>query len=115
VRVDVTEIGKRPLIATAARQNAPQGVKVVADALFEKDFAEHCLLVLNWEKGVLAISCAKAYPDIKRRADIDFVVDMEDAFQRDQFGLDVVLEIIDHLESEFRKKDEEAKRMEGRA
>jgi hypothetical protein len=115
LRVDLSEVGERPQIATAARLNAPQGAKVIADALADKDFAQHAVLVLDWEKGVLAIAMAKRYPDIGRRADIDFVVDMEDAFTRDQFGLETVMEIIDHLESEFRKKDEEAKLMVGRA
>ena len=115
MRVDLAEVGERPAVATAARLNAPQGAKVLADALHEKDFAEHCILVLDWERNVLSISAAKRYRDIGRRADIDFVVDMEDAFSRDQFGLEVVLEIIDHLESEFRKKDDEAKAMVGRA
>lgn len=115
MRVDVAEVGDRPLIATAARINAPQGAKVLADVLHDMDFADHCLLTLDWDKGALVVSCAKRYPDIGRRADIDFALDMEDAFSRDEFGKDVAIEMMDHLRSEFRKKDDEAKAMEGRA
>jgi hypothetical protein len=114
MRVDVTEVGNRPLIATAAKLNAPQGAKVLADVLVDMNFAEHCLLVLDWEKGALVVSCAKRYPDIGRRADIDFALDMEDAFQQDNFSRDIAIEMMDHLRSEFQRKDDEAKRMEGR-
>lgn len=112
--VRVAEVGSRPLIATAARLNAPQGAQVLADVLYDMDFADDCLLTLDWDKGALVVSCAKAYPDIQRRADIDFALDMEQAFTRDEFGKDIAIEMMDHLRTEFRKKDDEAKAMRGR-
>lgn len=111
----MAEVGSRPLISTPSRLNAPAGAQVLADVLHELDFADDCLLTLDWDRGALAISATKSYPEIKRRADIDFIVDIEDAFTKDNFGLDVAREIMDHLRSEFQKKDDESKRMIGRA
>lgn len=115
MRVRVAEVGSRPLIATAARLNAPQGAQVLADVMYEMDFADDCLITLDWDKSAVVVSAVKYYPDIKRRADIDFALDMEDAFQRDEFGKDIALEMMDHLRTTFREKDEEAKKMVGRA
>ena len=115
MKVDVSEVGARPTILTPARMNAPQGARVLADVIHDLDFADYCLLVLDWEKNVLAVVATKRYPDIRRRADIDFIVDMDDAFTKDNFGLEVAKNIVDHLREEFEKKDAEAKAMEGRA
>lgn len=115
MRVDVAEVGDRPLIATAARLNAVAGAKVLADVLHDMDFADHCLLTLDWGMGALVVSCAKRYPEIGRRADIDFALDMEDAFARDTFGKEIALEMMDHLRSEFHKKNDEANAWRGGA
>jgi hypothetical protein len=115
MRVRVAEVGERPLIATAARLNAPQGAQVIADVLYDQDFADDVLLTLDWERNALAINAVKGYPDIRRRADIEFVVDMNDAFQKDNFGRETAMAIVDHLVEEFHKKDDEAKQMVGRA
>jgi hypothetical protein len=112
--VRVAEVGDRPLIATAARLNAPQGAKVLADVLYDLDFCDDILLTLDWDKSVLAISAGKAYPSIRRRADIEVILDMEEAFQQDNFSLATVTETIAYLRSEFEKKNDEAKAMEGR-
>lgn len=114
MRVRVAEAGSRPVIATAARLNAPQGAQVIADVLYDLDFCDDVLLTLDWERNALAISAVKFYPDISRRADIDFVVDMEDAFKQDNFSREVAMGIVDHLLDEFHKKDDEAKQMVGR-
>jgi hypothetical protein len=114
MRVRVAEAGDRPMLATAARLNAPQGAQVLADVMHDLDFCDDVLLTLDWEKNALAVSAVKIYPDIRRRADIDFVVDMEDAFHQDNFSREIAMGIIDHLIDEFHKKDEEAKQMVGR-
>jgi hypothetical protein len=129
VKVDVVEHGDRPRVLTPARMNAPQGARALADALYNADFADLCSLVVDWDGTYLApddmpvdirqpalvIMASKWYPAIKKRADIFVRLDMEDAFARDNFGSDAIVEIIEHLVTEFQRKDEEASRMGGRA
>jgi hypothetical protein len=107
MKVYVREVGDRPALATPARLNAPQGAKALADLLAEEDFADACVIELDWEGDgftpAMIIYLAGWYRDWPGSAlTLDpWVIDLEDAFGRDNMDNGVLRLIVHTLRELF--------------
>jgi hypothetical protein len=107
MKVIVRELGSRPALATPARINAPQGAKALMDLLVEEDFADLCVIELDWVgdgvKPVMVIYLAgwfKDWPGESLTLE-PWVIDLEDAFGRDNMDNGVLRLIVHSLRELF--------------
>lgn len=88
MKVIVREMGRRPVISTPGRINAPQGAKALADLLADEDFADLCVLTLDWDGDgftpAFVVETFKWVIELKgQRLTLEWVIDLDDAFGQD--------------------------------
>ena len=115
MKVVVRELGGRPPIATPARLNAPQGAKALADLLADKDFADLCVINIDWEGDgftpVLNIVTVKWFVEYGgRRLEHNWPIDLEDAFGQDNMDNGILRSIVSQLEEHFHEMTERRRR-----
>jgi hypothetical protein len=115
----VREAGQRPLISTPSRLNAPQGAKALADMMAEEDFADMCIITLDWEGDgitpVLAIEVFKWFVgDPPRRLSVGpWNIDMDDAFGADNMENAVLRLMVSDLRDLFHQETDGYNRRKG--
>lgn len=102
MKVIVREMGRRPVIATPGRLNAPQGARALADLLAEEDFADMCVLTLDWEGDgftpAFVIETFKWVIQLKgARLSTEWVIDLDDAFGQDNMSHSILRGIVEDL------------------
>ena len=117
MKVVVREYGTRPSIATPARLNAPQGAKALADILADKDFADLCVLTIDWEgdgfTSVLSILTVKWFIEYGgQRLEHVWPIDLEDAFGLGNMDRGILLQIAHDLEEHFEEMTESRRKRE---
>jgi len=100
MKVVVRELGSRPPIATPARLNAPKGAMALADLFVPYDFADICIINIDWEgdgfKPAMIIDAAKWHREWPTQPlTIKMVVDLEDAFGLDNMDNYTLREIVE--------------------
>lgn len=111
----VREAGERPVLATPARMNAPQGARALADLLSEEDYCDLCILTIDWEGDgftpVLTVFAVKWY--IKGggvRLQVEWNIDIDDAFEQDNMDNGILRQIVYDLGEFIHQKEEERNR-----
>jgi hypothetical protein len=104
------EAGDRPAVATKARLNAPQAAKVLCDMLAEEDFADMCVLTVDWYGDgftpVLTIHTVKWYIEHGgRRVEHQWNIDIEEAFEEDNMTNPLLRQIVRDIEVKMREAD----------
>lgn len=117
MKVVVRELGRRPAVATPARLNAPQGAKALADLLAEKDFADLCVINIDWEGDgftpVLNVFTVKWFVEYGgQRLEHEWPIDLEDAFGLDNMDHNILRHIVMQLEDHFNEMTEARRRRE---
>lgn len=107
----VRELGSRPLISTPARMNAPQGATALADLMAEQDFADLCVINLDWEGDgftpALVIDTIKWFiGNPTNRLSHQWVIDLEDAFGSDNMDNATLRLIVSELRGLFLRETE---------
>lgn len=109
----VREMGSRPPIATPARLNAPQGAKALADLMAEKDFADLCVITIDWEGGidghtpVLMVFTVKWFIEYGgQRLEHEWPIDLDEAFNKDNMDNGILRLMVQQLEEHFNQKIE---------
>jgi len=115
MKVVVREIGSRPVISTPARLNAPQGAKALADLLADKDFADLCVLNIDWDGDgftpVLMVVAVKWFIEYGgQRLEMEWPIDIDEAFGRDNMNNGILRDIVLHMEEEFHAKTDARRR-----
>ena len=125
MKVIVAERGDRPVTLTKARQIAPQAVIFLGKQFEDRTFADIANIVIDWEGDlawngpepmpedmrvpVLIVEVHKYFPQINRWLRVDYKLDLEDFFGRDEARSDDLFEVIENLEAKVR--EEEGKRI----
>ena len=109
MRVVVGQNGNPPAITTPARMNAKQGADALAALLAPHDFADLCVLTIDFEGDgftpVLRIDTFKWFPQYGgRRLELYWQLSLEDAFGLDNFDNNVARTIVNMLQVEFEEK-----------
>lgn len=117
MKVVVREAGARPVVATSARINAPQGAKALADLLADEDFADMAILTIDWDgdgfTSVLTIYTVKWYIEYSgQRLEHEWNVDIEDAFGQDNMTNGTLRQMVEDLRDEFRRAEDARRRRE---
>ena len=107
MKVVVRELGQRPALATPARLNAPQGAKALADLMAEEEFADLCVIELDWVgdgiKPVMVIYVAGWFRDWPGESLTlePWVIDLQDAFGKDNMDGSVLRLIVYEIKAVF--------------
>ena len=114
----VREIGTRPAIATPASLNAPQGAKAFADIMAAKDFADLCVINIDWDGDgftpVLNIVTIKWFIEYGgQRLEHEWPIDLQEAFGLDNMDRGILLQIANDIEEHFEEMIELRRRREG--
>jgi hypothetical protein len=125
MKVIAVEVGDRPDLATKARIIAPQAAKFLGSQLEDKTFADIAEIVIDWDgdmhwsgsgpmpeelrKSIMYVWVHKYYPQINRWLKVDYNLDLEEMFGRDEAKAEDLFEIIENLETKVR--EEEKKRI----
>jgi len=117
MKVIVRENGARPQIATQARLNAPAGAKALADLLWEEDFADMCIITVDWIGDgitpVLTIFTVRWFPEYSgARLEHEWNVSIEDAFGLDNMDNSTLRQMVVDLRELFEQTVEARKRNE---
>jgi hypothetical protein len=102
----VREIGDRPVIGTPARFNAPEGAKAFADIMAERDFADMCIINIDWDGDghtpVMMVVTIKWFPEYGgQRLEHEWPVDLDDAFGQDNMDQGILRSMANQLEEHF--------------
>ncbi len=115
MKVEVFEHGERPTVTTKARRFAPQGAKALADLFASHEFAHYAIITLDWTgdmllakvpyalgtQPVMHILVSRFHPEFNRRREVEWVIDMEDAFGSDNFDNSVLRDIVQQAEDQL--------------
>lgn len=117
MKVFVREIGSRPMISTVASINAPQGAKALADLMAPEDFADLCVINLDWVGDgftpVMMITTVKWFLEYGgQRLEHSWPIDMEDAFGYDNMNNETLRLIVIQLREHFYQQIEMRKKLE---
>lgn len=117
MKVVVRELGSRPPIATPARLNAPQGAKALADLLAPEDFADLCVINIDWEGDgmtpVLSIFTAKWFIEYNgQRLEHEWNIDLEDAFGMGNMDNSTLRLMVSELRDHFNQQTEARRTLE---
>ena len=117
MKVVVREMGSRPPIATPARLNAPQGAKALADLLAPEEFADLCVITLDWEgDGItpaMIITTVRWFIEYGgQRLEHVWPIEMEDAFGLDNMDNSMLRNIVQQLRDHFNEQVEARKTLE---
>ena len=117
MKVVVRELGPRPPIATPARLNAPQGAKALADILANEDFADLCIISIDWEGDgftpVMQMVTIKWFIEYGgQRLEHDWHIDLEDAFGSDNMNNSTLRNMVAQVREHFHQQTEARKALE---
>lgn len=107
MKVIVRELGKRPVLATAARLNAPQGAKALADLMAEEEFADLCVINIDWESipPAMVVDIIGWYKDwAGEPLKLQWPIEIEDAFGQDNMDSGILRLIVESCREEFNSK-----------
>lgn len=123
MRVSAVERGDRPATLTKARQIAPVAAKYIAKLLEEQDFATSAVVVLDWSGDwgwtepvpmpeewkvpIMYVAAEKWYPSINKWLTVDYRLELEDFFGKDNATKDDLHEIVENLEEKIRLIEKE--------
>lgn len=109
MKVFVREVGTRPVLTTVGRANARNGSKVIADMLAPYDFADICIVEIDYDgDGITPVLRIVAAKWVKgKMLSVDWVMNLEDAFGADNFNNAVAIEIVQALRMEMQTALEE--------
>lgn len=105
MKVALAEVGDRPLIATPARINAPQGARVLVDLMSQVDWIDYGRVTLDWIGDgitpVMIVEASKVFPhgSITMKP---WPIDIEDAFGLDNMTNGTLQDIVYHVEEAIR-------------
>jgi hypothetical protein len=111
----VRENGDRPAAATSTRMNAPQGAIALADLLAEEDFADICVITIDWVGDgftpSLTIFTVKWFIEYNgQRLEHEWNIDLDEAFGQDNMDNGILRQIVHDLREEFHRAEEQRKR-----
>jgi hypothetical protein len=114
MRVEVYEHGERPTLGTRARISAPQGANALADLFAPHEFAHYAIITLDWTgdmllavsqgelaRPVMHVLVARYHPEFDRRREVEWVIDLEDAFSLDNMDNAVLRDIVQQAEEQL--------------
>lgn len=122
MKVIVTEHGNRPSVMTKARVIAPQAARYLADQLADKEFADSAVIMVDWSGDlfwqgegpmpeelklpVMVVIVEKRYPMFNNALlTIDYKLELEDFFGRDNATKDDLHEIVENIETKVRTEE----------
>jgi len=119
MQVEVVEMGDRPNVWTKARRFAPEGARVIGNALEPYDFADIALILLDWSNSydlmpaevaipLIHIRVMKKMPEYTDRnlLTVDARLDVEDVFGHDEVTAEIIADLVQELQTKVREQIE---------
>ena len=122
MKIIVSEHGSRPSVMTKARTIAPEAAKYLAEVLGDEEFADSAAIVIDWDGDlfwqgegpmpeelktpIMLVIAEKRYPKFNNQLlTIDYKLELEDFFGRDNATKDDLHEIVENMKTEARAQE----------